>query len=66
MQSLAQRLVSDWIIHDGGKCPCVGEWVEVYYDDNSGRYRHEGVAQDGIFWRYVTHYRLIDDPADVV
>lgn len=23
-----------WITHDGKGCPCVGEWVEVEFDDN--------------------------------
>ena len=63
MQSLAQRLASDWVMHDGGKCPCVGEWVEVAYTD--GPYQR-GIAQDGIHWHYVLSYRLIADPTAAV
>lgn len=63
MQALAKRLASDWIRHDGGKCPCVGEWVESHYADGDIRY---GEARDHVDWRYVTHYRLIADPGDMV
>lgn len=52
-----------WIEHDGGECPCVGECVEVRYSDGYlGRER----AECGSYWRYVTHYRLIADPSDLV
>lgn len=63
MQSLAHRLANDFIRHDGGKCPCVGEWVEVAYTD--GPYER-GIAQDGIHWHYVLSYRLIADPGEMV
>ena len=52
-----------WIQHDGGKCPCVGEWVEVEYTDG---WRDMEIAEDGIYWRYVRQYRLIADPGDLV
>jgi hypothetical protein len=51
--------VMGWIEHDGGKCPCVGEWVSVLYSD--GAIEH-GLAYDHAYWRYVTHYRLIAPP----
>ena len=55
MHISAKRLAMDWIKHDGGPCPCVGEWVE---DDTGER----GIALDHLYWRYVTHYRLISPP----
>ena len=45
-----------WIKNNGGRCPCVGELVEVAYTD--GPYER-GIAQDGVLWYYVTKYRLI-------
>lgn len=53
---LCERLAAEYITHDGGNCPCVGEYVEVHYSD--GKYL-VGVGAEHIYWRYVTHYRLI-------
>lgn len=56
MESLSHRLANDFIRHDGGRCPCVGEWVDVVYTD--GLYER-GIAQDDVRWYYVMQYRLI-------
>lgn len=47
-----------WINHDGGKCPCLGDFVEVVYTDGK---REKGIAQNGVCWRYVDKYRLIEN-----
>ena len=56
--------MTDWLPHDGGPCP-VGpdEVVEVRGIFTGKKWIARG--DQGASWRHVSHYRLVNPPAEV-